>query len=624
MLLNMFLSIRSLAHGGHGVHSGASQHRSREGSAAAALLLALLVALCACPAPSSAQEEDQAEYAVEFTGIPDAELLDLVRSVSDTFTYREQAPPSLSLLRNRAMNDIPQQLEAMASWGYFKADVQVDVQRRKDSFLVVFHVDSGPQFLLEEVSVLDHEGEPSQALPTPREILLRPGAPFMAGQVLDARDTLLSLLGNAGHPYPEIRETEVVADHATDRVRVRFLVSPGPVAWFGETGIEGLRRVREDHAARLVPWDEGERFRQELVEQARMDLIRSGLFSLVEIRMGEVLSATNRIPMFLRLRERKHRTTRVGINYTTDFGFGGLLGWEHRNLFGRGEHLETLLSVNELRQSLDATFQKPHFLREDQRLVLRTTLAQEETDAYESRSLRNLIRIERDLTPRTTVGAGVGYDFLDVEEDGSRDTFILLSLPLSFVRNTTDDLLDPSRGYTLAALVTPFIETFGDDVRYLRYDVSGSIYQEVLDNRRLILASRARYGQILGASRARVPATERFYAGGGGSVRGYPFQSLTPLDENDDPVGGQSVIELSFELRSRISERLGFAIFLDGGRAYEQDTPDIGEEIFWGTGLGFRYYTPIGPIRLDVAVPLQDREGVSESFQVYISIGQAF
>jgi translocation and assembly module TamA len=588
------------------------------------LLLALIAPFCLFSTHATAQEEEAVEYSVEFEGVPIPELLELLISVSDTHAYREQAPPSISLLRNRARNDIPQLLEALASWGFFKADVQVDIERVGESFQVIFHIDTGPGFRLEEVSILGPEGEPSMDLPTSRDIQLRPRAPFRAVEVLDARDNLLSLLGNAGRPYPEIVETEVVADHATDSVRVRFRVSPGPVAWFGETEIEGLSRVREDHAARLILWEEGELFQQDLIEQGRIELIRSGLFTLVEIRTGEVISETNRLPMFLRLRERRHRTLRIGLNYTTDFGFGALLGWEHRNLFGRGEHFDTLLAVNELRQSLDTTFQKPFFLRDDQRLVLRSTLAQEDSDAFESRSIRNLAGIERDLTRRITVGAGVGFDYLDIREDGGRDTFILLSFPLSLNINTTDDLLDPTRGFTLRALGTPFVETSGDNVSYVRYDISGSIYYQIIDDRRLIFATRGRYGQILGASRGDVPATERFYSGGGGSVRGYPYQSLTPLDDNDDPTGGLSVVELSFELRTRLTDTLGFAVFLDGGRAYANDTPDPGENLFWGAGAGFRYYTPIGPIRLDVAVPLQDQEGVDESFQIYISIGQAF
>jgi translocation and assembly module TamA len=592
------------------------------------LFICLLSLLAACgffwAGERSASAQEDAGYEVEFEGVPDNDLLELLRSVSDTYEFREQTLPTISLLRNRARNDIPQLLEGLASWGYFKADVQVDVRLAGREPVVVFQIDPGPHFLIERVSVVDPGGEPSQELPGARAIGLRRGAPFRAQTILDARDRLLLELGNAGRPYPEVLETEVVADHDTNGVRVMFRVDPGPVALFGSTEVEGLSRVREDYAATLVPWDEGDPFREDLVAQARLDLIRSGLFSIVEIRKGEVVAETKRLPMFLRVRERRHRTMRAGLNYTTDFGFGAIFGWEHRNLFGRGEFFATQLSVNELLQSLDTDFQKPQFMREDQRLVLRSILSREDLDAYESRSIRNSATIQRDLSRNLTVGAGVGFDYLDILEDGDRDTFYLFSIPLSATLNTTDDLLDPTRGFTLSALATPFIETLGDNVSYFRYDISGSAYLQVVDERRLVLAARGRYGQILGAQRDRVPVTERFYAGGGGSVRGYPFQSLSPQDENDDPTGGLSVLEFSFEARTKVSERLGFVLFADGGRAYERDTPDPGEKLFWGVGAGLRYYTVIGPVRLDVAFPLQDRDGVDDAFQVYISIGQSF
>jgi translocation and assembly module TamA len=302
-----------------------------------------------------------------------------------------------------------------------------------------------------------------------------------------------------------------------------------------------------------------------------------------------------------------------------------LLGWEHRNLLGSGELFEILASVNDSIQSLDFIFRKPNFLRNDQQLVARTNLIGEETDAYESTSVKNAVKIERDLTESLTAGAGVGLDYLDVEENGESDTFVLLSFPLSLSLDTRDDILDPTRGFRVDFLPTPFIEAVGANANYLKYDLVGNTYLHVMDEKRLVVALRGRLGQILGAGSASVPATERFYAGGGGSVRGYPFQSLSPLDMDErDPAGGRSLVELSLEMRSRISERFGLVAFLDGGRAYESNTPDFDKGLFWGAGLGLRVYTPIGPVRLDVAFPLESLEHVDDAFQIYVSLGQSF
>jgi translocation and assembly module TamA len=571
---------------------------------------------------SAEEEEVRTGYRVVFRGTPpEDELTELLQSVSDAYQFRDQPPATVGLLRRRAMNDVPALMEAYKSWGYFKAEVRVKVDEYP--LTVTFTFTPGPLFLLHDLQVEPHS-EPPPRLPTPSDIGLVPGTPFRARQVLDARARLLSRLGEFGHPFPRMIETDVVADHAANRVNVRFVVDPGPVARFGRTRVEGLTTVEEEHVRSLLPWKEGERFNQTLIERAREQLIRTGLFSLVEIDRGEALEEEDRLPMRLSFRERSHRTVRAGVNYTTEFGPGILLGWEHRNLYGSGEFLETFLSVNESIQTLDIHFQKPRFLREDQRFVARSTLAGEDTDAYKSRSVRNLLKVERDFTRALILGAGVGFDYLDVEETGQSDTFMLLSFPLSASLDTRDDILDPTRGVRFDLFPTPFLDLLGDHVSFFRYDLIGNAYFTLMDERRLVLAVRGRYGQILGESRARIPATERFYAGGGGSVRGFPFQSLSPLDDADDPIGGRSLVELSLELRSKITERFGLAAFMDGGRAYAGSRPDFGEGLYWGTGVGLRMYTPIGPIRLDVAFPLNKPDNVGDSFQFYISIGQAF
>jgi len=134
---------------------------------------------------------------------------------------------------------------------------------------------------------------------------------------------------------------------------------------------------------------------------------------------------------------------------------------------------------------------------------------------------------------------------------------------------------------------------------------------------------RAAAGSLTGENVRNIPASLRFYSGGGGSVRGYKYQSLGPHDRNGDPLGGLSFTDVSLEARFRITESFGIVPFVDGGMVYETTMPDWGRDLSWGVGLGFRYYTLIGPIRLDIATPLQDRDN-NKAFQIYLSIGQAF
>jgi translocation and assembly module TamA len=126
-----------------------------------------------------------------------------------------------------------------------------------------------------------------------------------------------------------------------------------------------------------------------------------------------------------------------------------------------------------------------------------------------------------------------------------------------------------------------------------------------------------------GAERDEIPADIRFYAGGGGSIRGYAYQSVGPT-QNNEPIGGRSLITMSAELRIKITEKMGLVAFVDGGSAFESAFQDFEETLQWGGGLGFRYFTAIGPLRLDVGIPINRRAGIDDSFQIYVSIGQAF
>ncbi|MFH0811731.1 MAG: BamA/TamA family outer membrane protein [Pseudomonadota bacterium] len=203
------------------------------------------------------------------------------------------------------------------------------------------------------------------------------------------------------------------------------------------------------------------------------------------------------------------------------------------------------------------------------------------------------------------------------------DRFGLLSFPLQFKRDTSNDLLDPISGGRLSLRLIPYYETFGTKERFLKNYASYSHYFQLAEKPFLTLAGRSALGVIFGADRDRIAADERFYAGGGGSIRGYEYQSVGPLRKNE-PIGGRSLFELSVELRVKVTNNFGLVTFCDGGSAFSSVIPDWGETLRWGAGLGLRYYTRIGPLRFDVGFPLNRREKIDDPFQFYVSIGQAF
>lgn len=214
--------------------------------------------------------------------------------------------------------------------------------------------------------------------------------------------------------------------------------------------------------------------------------------------------------------------------------------------------------------------------------------------------------------------------FSQVEEDGVNDNFALLSVSLSLEYDRRNDPLDPLSGWAASARVQPYWDAYDTGTKFLKSTLAASAYYTFEKFYwRPTLAIRAAAGSISGIDREQVPANVRFYTGGGGSVRGYSYQSLGPLTDKE-PDGGLSFTELSIESRLRWDQHWGGVIFLDGGFSYEDNIPQFGRDLRWSTGVGLRYFTSFAPIRIDIALPLNKREDIDDSYKLYISIGQAF
>jgi len=321
--------------------------------------------------------------------------------------------------------------------------------------------------------------------------------------------------------------------------------------------------------------------------------------------------------------ERRHRSIGAGLGYRTDERLLARLTWEHRNIFHGAERLSLAAKASGFTKSVEVGFKKPYFLREDQSLRLSFRMAEDEPDAYMSRNLSASGVLDRNLTGEIKVGAGLAFKLSEVEQLQEEENFRLLSLPSYLEWDSTDRLLDPTTGGRLALLLAPYYDVSGLEFGFFKTQISGTQYLQVFQAPRLVLAGRLGLGSLTATDLFSVPADERFYAGGGGSIRGYAYQSAGPLVDGQ-PIGGRSLFEVSFEIRSELTSRWGLVAFLDGGHAFESTVPDFSEPLLWGAGAGFRYFTPVGPLRFDVAIPLNRRPEIDEHFQIYVSLGQSF
>ena len=388
---------------------------------------------------------------------------------------------------------------------------------------------------------------------------------------------------------------------------------------------EGQTSLEEKYLGQLVNLSAGTCFKRSKLNDIKVRLQGTGLLTGSSTVLPNTPKPDGRVDVVFQVREAKHRTLKAGGKFSTDIGPGVSASWEHRNFFGECEKLVTSLLLATVEQKYETTLEKPFFRRRDQRLKLGAVLGREDNDAFESTGINMTAAIERDLKRNWKLGVGVGYGFERItEQDGTEEDVAILDLPTYVSKDNRDNALNPKKGWTVRLSSTPAIDTINTGTGYLKNQFRASYYQKLSTSGKAVLAGRIALGSLVGVATDDVPATERFYTGGGGSIRGYGYQLAGPLDDDLDPLGGRSFLETSIEVRLQVTETIGLAAFVDGGNVYDSNTPELGEDMLWGAGLGMRYYTSFGPIRLDIAVPLDKRNGVDDDFQIYFGIGQAF
>ena len=626
-----------------------------------ALGAVLVVLLAACTGEEETiggdlEAVERVPYDVVFEPAAGDELPDglagYLGSVSDANAATERPPTSLIVLRRRAEDDLPRLRQGLRAQGYYEGEVgyairqerpappqdENDVQNAVENVgeeiqsliegaptKLVYEVTPGPRFTFDERKI-EIVGDPN-GFTRPRmggQLELRQGEPALAQEVLDAEAELLRRAKNQGHPFAAIEPRQVIADYDNATLDVTLKIKPGPIVPIARPLIEGDENLSERFLRSRIGLEAGQTYAAGAIDAARQSLINTNLFSVVRVSTGEAVDDQGRLPVTVDLEQRKHRTIGLGIGYYTDEGLLARVFWEHRNLLRAGEQLRFEAKASQLEQEGSLRFVKPDvFLVRDLNLLANAALTFEDTDAYKSRSIGGGVGLERVFDRHTTGSLGVAYRYVEINDAiQGEGTFGLFSLPAALRFDYSDSLLDPSKGWRLNLQATPFIDTLNPGTQFLKSQATATAYLRLMNDPRLVLAFRGSVGSIAGADLNEVPADERFYSGGGGSVRGIPYQLAGPLDGND-PLGGLSVVEGSIEARIMPIENVEFAAFIDGGSAYADTNPEPTDARF-GAGVGLRYITPVGPIRFDVAVPLNKRSGIDDAYQFYISIGQAF
>jgi translocation and assembly module TamA len=491
---------------------------------------------------------------------------------------------------------------------------------------ITIEVAPGPRYTLGSMRLTDETG----AAISPPGVVLDAGQLAGSNRILDVEDRVVAGMRANGYGLAEVAGRDIVADSRSRTLDVSLSFRRGPLTPFGETNVAGTRDVDPEFVARMAGIEPGTPFSPDDLRRAERQLRALDVFSSISVQAGRQVDENGRLPVTIETAERKHRYFGGGLTFASDEGAGIEAYWGHRNLFGRAEKLRIEGGIGRIGEAgtfeglnfnARLLFEKPGILGPQSKFVASAQFRQTNSDAFRRLSGAAEAGIETKLADDQSLSVRAVIDFSRVETLVRSDEYLTASLPIEYAIDRRDDPLDPSEGWRGLMRATPAHE-FRSGTSFLKLEGELSAYRALDDDGRVVLAGRLAAGTLVGTGLALVPLDQRFFAGGGGSVRGYGFQGIGPRDAADAPTGGLSFAEVSAELRVKITDALGAALFVDGGTVSADRVPDLGAMRF-GAGAGLRYLTPFGPLRLDVAIPL-DKTRNDPDFGVYAGIGQSF
>lgn len=575
-------------------------------------LLLLVAAFCA---RASAQDLPTIPYTVTINGPVDDEVATRIRAELTVEKRRDQGVPSIGVLEARVARDVTRAKEVLAAFGYYDGVVTPVVTDGGSTAAITISIDQGPLYKIGRFDIVWQGGKP----PTP-VLAFATGLPASGRNIVAAGDRVIAKLKSDGYFDAATVERRAVLDRASGKVDVTLTLTAGREVRIGGFDVEGAEEIPGLRVQRLSSLETGELLTPKRLKDAEDRLLETGIFT--DARADAVGSNPDRT-VRLTVGERPMRTVSGAIKWSLQDGFAIEAAWEHRNIFGDAERLRTALTFGQQRQALEVSLRRYDTIFEGHTLLATFEIAHEDVDGqiYENAAL--IGTLETNIYDKIVGRYGASVEFVRDQGLTNGGDYALIGVRGEVAFDNSNDLLDPTEGYRLTLRALPYLGYNGDLRNFVIVEALGSAYLPLDRQNEFVLAGRLRVGSIFGEARDDIPLPKRFFAGGGGSIRGYSYKRAGPVNLNDEPIGGASVVEVNAEARWRINEDFGAVAFVDGGGAFEGSLPGQGGEWFVGAGLGVRYYSPIGPVRLDVAAPLNARTG-DPGVQIYISIGQAF
>ncbi|HEX7656250.1 MAG TPA: BamA/TamA family outer membrane protein [Sphingomonas sp.] len=593
--------------------------------------------LATAPGAADATQAEHAEIAADIRysyavkGLEDSRDALLRQRFDDLSTLRAHQgdPANAAQLDRRAREDSDLLTTLLKAQGYYDARVDTDVGITGGKALVTLTATPGARYHFERVTLagVDAAGDKTDDLT--KAFGVAPGDPVNSDAIAGGAAAMTATIANEGFPFAKVGAPQIVVDHATQTATLDMSVVPGGAKRYGKiiatTGkVFGAHHIQE--IARFRPGDPYDAMGLSDLDRA---LIQTSLVSSVTTK--PVPGATpDTVDIEVALQPAPPRTIAGELGYGTGEGVRAEVDWTHRNLFPPegGLTLRGVLGTQE--QLASVVYRRNNYHVRDHVLTAQIAAAHTQRTAYDAKTftLSGSLEQQTNIFFQKKWSWSTGAELVASDERDvivstgapRRRTYFIGALPVALTYDGSDDLLNPTRGFRLGVHFSPELSLEGNVFGYSRIQLDASAYQPI--NKGLVLAGRVRFGSILGAPRDAIAPSRRYYAGGGGSVRGYGYQEIGPRDPNNDPIGGRSLNEFSIEARIHAFGNFGVVPFFDAGNIYTSPLPRL-SGLRYGTGIGVRYYSSFGPIRLDVGTPINPQKGDSP-LAVYVSLGQAF
>jgi translocation and assembly module TamA len=598
----------------------------------------------------------------------DSALKNAITDASSLYKLRKDAPPDGDALARRAESDFGPIIDAMWGAGYYDGTVTISIDRAHLSILtsdiagfaraaesyrnravapVSINVNRGPLFTLRSIRVLGPGGaEFWEAELPPRIVRLKPGDPAAAADLRAEQARIVDYFRFQGRPLAKVASVVPVVDHAAHVMDVTFTIDPGPIATFGEATMNGPNNFNPAIARSFLYIHPSDFYSPRAIEDARNTIRQIPAVGGVRITEGTTLDAYGRLPYTVDVEDRLPYAFGASAKYSTTNGPSGQVYWEDRNVFGGAERLRLQadvfyappwfvtsqdirsFSIDDIGWRFSGSFLKPALWGTPNDLLVDALGERMSTSGagflgYQVEDADATVALRHRFTQNFWMQAGIEAQTGVSTDVLGRINYTVVGVPVSANYDTTDSKLDPTRGVRLNASVAGYPTALGSTVDLVQAKARASAYYALDPDSRFVLAGLIGAGAMGGAALDDIPANWRFYAGGGGSVRGYAYNSLGPIGPFGAVIGGRSLFHASAELRVKVTDTIGVVPFFDAGNAYASNFPNFSAPLYKAVGIGLRYYTAIGPIRADVAFPLEKRSGTGP-VAIYVSIGQAF